>query len=148
MKSILDSTLNHQEIEKKLPHAGKMCLLHEVISADINSLKALAISHQDTDNPLRIKGKIAIVNGIEYAAQAMAVHGTLLSEQSDSPRSGYIATVRNIELKVPFFPENNSPLIIEVKQLMSDNNGFTYQFFISCEQEALISGKITVFLTL
>ena len=141
--------LNHNEIESRLPHSGNMSLLHEVIQADGNSLTALATSHLDIDNPLRLNGKIATVNGIEYAAQAMAVHGSLLS---DTPQAGYIATVRNIEIKVPCLPETKShetktPLVIEVQQLMSNDNGFTYQFHISCQQQSLISGKRTVFLT-
>jgi predicted hotdog family 3-hydroxylacyl-ACP dehydratase len=126
-----------------------MSLLHEVIQADDHSLTALANSHLDIDNPLRLEDKIATVNGIEYAAQAMAVHGSLLS---DTPQAGYIASVRNIEIKVPYLPEIKSPetqapLMIKVEQLMSNENGFTYQFHISCEQQLLISGKITVFLT-
>lgn len=152
MTSIPESKLNHQEIEQRLPHAGKMSLLHEVVNSDQKSLLATAISHLDADNPLRLKGKIAMINGIEYAAQAMAIHGSLLSEWSKpaelptSPQTGYIATVRNIDIKVPFVPETDSPLNVEVEQLMSDGNGFTYQFHISCEQQSLISGKITVFL--
>ena len=136
--------LNHNEIMSRLPHSGSMSLLHEVIQADDHSLTALANSHLDIDNPLRLEDKIATVNGIEYAAQAMAVHGSLLS---DAPQAGYIASVRNIEIKVPQLPETQAPLMIKVEQLMSNENGFTYQFHISCEQQLLISGKITVFLT-
>ncbi|MDX2507533.1 MAG: hydroxymyristoyl-ACP dehydratase [Gammaproteobacteria bacterium] len=143
MTSISNALLNKQDIEQRLPHAGKMSLLHKVIRSDQNSLTAQAISHMESDNPLRIEGKIAMVNGIEYAAQAMAVHGSLLSET----RAGYLATVRNIDIKVPYFPETGSPLIIAVQLLMSNDNGFTYQFHLSCEQQSLISGKITVFLT-
>ncbi len=125
-----------------------MCLLHEVIHSNDTSLTAIATSHLDADNPLRVNGTIASINGVEYAAQAMAVHGSLLS---DTAQSGYIATIRNIEIKTPFLSDNMSPtteaLIIKVEQLMSNENGFTYQFDITCEQESLISGKITVFLT-
>ena len=142
--SISDAPLNHKEIEQRLPHAGTMSLLNEVIEANSNSLTALAKSHLETNNPLRLNGKIATVNGIEYAAQAMAIHGSLLSDISPA---GYIAAVRNIDINVPFFPETDAPLIIEVQRLMSDKNGFSYQFYINCEQISLISGKITVFLT-
>ncbi len=141
---MIQTSLKHNEIESRLPHSGNMCLLHEVIQTDEYSLTALANSHLDIDNPLRLNGKIATVNGIEYAAQAMAVHGSLLS---DTPQAGYIASVRNIEIKVPQLPETKTPLLIEVELLMSNDNGFTYQFHISCGQQSLISGKITVFLT-
>lgn len=136
--------LNHFEIAQRLPHAGSMCLLNEVIQSDETSLIAQAISHRNIDHPLRIDGTISTINGIEYAAQAMAVHGSLLSEQA---QSGYIASVRNINILTPVLPEKEQPLVINVIQLMSNENGFTYQFDISCEQQSLISGKITVFLT-
>lgn len=140
--------LNASEIEQRLPHAGAMCLLHEVIATDSDSLTALATSHLNTDNPLRQGDKIATINGIEYAAQAMALHGSLLSSASpEAPQAGYIATVRNIEMITAFIPETGAPLLITVEQLMSDSNGFTYHFYIDCEQQRLISGKITVFLT-
>lgn len=145
MPSILSSALNHQQIEHYLPHAGNMSLLHTVSYADATQLKASAISHLDRDNPLRINNKLASVNGIEYAAQAMAIHGFLLSEQAEAQK-GYIATVRNIEIKTPFFPETEPLIDIEVQQLMSDSHGFTYQFHLSSGKKTLISGRITVFL--
>lgn len=147
-------TLNYQAIEKLLPHAGKMSLLNKVICADEKKLTATAISHKEHDNPLRINGTLSTLNGIEYAAQAMALHGALSAVYSGSkntPQSGYIVAVRNIEIKLPFFPENAGELIIDVEKLMSNDNGFTYQFQINAqlkqEQNELISGKITVFLT-
>ncbi|MCP3850830.1 MAG: hypothetical protein GY694_11430 [Gammaproteobacteria bacterium] len=119
-------TLNHTEIEQRLPHSGNMCLLHEVIQTDDTSLTALATSHLDSNNPLRLNDTISSVNGIEYAAQAMAVRGSLLY---DSPQAGYIATVRNIEIHKPFLiqphsstPLETSPLIIKVEQLMSNDS--------------------------
>lgn len=135
--------LNHQEIARLLPHSGKMCLLQQVIQTDEQSLTALASSHLEKDNPLRIDGKISSINGIEYAAQAMAVHGSL---RCGTIASGYIATVRNIQLHRPYLPEATAPLQIKVQQLMSNDNGFTYEFSLSSQQQAVISGKITVFL--
>jgi len=144
--------LNSQEIEQRLPHAGKMSLLDKVSYADLTVLKASASSYLNSDNPLRFNGKLASINGIEYAAQAMAIHSHLLSEakksgkgEQDATQTGYIATIRNVEINTPFFPETKAIIAIEVAQLMSDTNGFTYQFQISCEKKALISGKITIF---
>lgn len=139
--------LNHNEIEQRLPHSDNMSLLNEIIQFDKQSLTALAISHLDANNPLWQNGRINTVNGIEYAAQAMAVHGSLLSEKlSATPLTGYIATVRNIIIKVPQLPIEKTPLLINVEQLMSNEDGFTYQFHISCAQQSLILGRITVFL--
>ena len=147
--TLLNSALNRQEIEQRLPHAGKMSLLDTITHADQLTLSASAVSHLNNDNPLRLNNKLSSINGIEYAAQAMAIHGFLLSELKHteaSAQTAYIATVRNIDIVSPFFPENESVIKIEVEQLMSDTNGFTYQFHISGGKKVFISGKITVFL--
>jgi len=146
---LLNSDLNSQEIEQRLPHAGKMSLLDKVTHADRLTLSASAVSHLSSNNPLRLNHKLSSINGIEYAAQAMAIHGFLLSELKQteaSTQTRYIATIRNIDIFTPFFPETESVIKIEVEQLMSDTNGFTYQFHISDGKKALISGKITIFL--
>ncbi len=147
-KSLLSKPLTHEQIEQCLPHAGKMSLLGGIDYADVNKLRASASSHLKADNPLRSRGRIACINGIEYAAQAMAVHGYLLSktQSAGSVPKGYIATVRNVIIEQAFFPEHSATLDIEVVQLLADKNGFTYQFSLSYEQKALISGKITIFL--
>ena len=136
------------DLQTLLPHAGKMCLLGDIIKADETTLSATAISHLEKDNPLEIDGTIAMINGIEYAAQAMAVHGSLLAQYAHSDnmiQTGYLASVRNIQIKKPLFPA--TILFIEVELLMSNTHGFTYQFQINSEQEELISGKITIILT-
>jgi predicted hotdog family 3-hydroxylacyl-ACP dehydratase len=139
----MKSILNASEIEQCLPHAGKMSLLESVIETSQRHLKASAISHYQQDNPLLLNGQLSIIHGVEYAAQAMAVHGFLLS---DSRAKGYIATLRSINMSVRYFPNRTFPLMIEVEQLIRHKQGFTYQFIIHCEQTRLISGKITVFL--
>jgi predicted hotdog family 3-hydroxylacyl-ACP dehydratase len=137
------TNLSAIEIEQRLPHAGKMSLLNKIIIVDKYTLTAQAKNHLEPHNPLSIKGKINSINGIEYAAQAMALHGSLLSAKVSV---GYIASIRNIELKSPFFPKINEPLQIHVVKLMGNKTGFTYQFDVQCQQIELISGKITVFL--
>ena len=135
--------LTRKAIEERLPHSGNMCLLNRVIAANEQSLTAEAISHLDTSNPLIVDGRISAINGVEYAAQAMAIHGSLRSGKS---HAGYIATVRNIELNQEFLPQEQGSLLIQVEQLMSDDNGFSYQFQIHGHEQLILSGKITVFL--
>ena len=137
--------LTRQTIEERLPHSGNMCLLNRIIAANEQSLTAEAISHLDASNPLIVNGRISAINGVEYAAQAMAIHGSLRSGKS---HAGYIATVRNIELNQEFLPQKQGVLLIQVEQLMNDDNGFSYQFQIHCQDQLILSGRITVFLVL
>ena len=42
----------------------------------------------DPANPLRAEGRLGAAAGIEYAAQAMALHGSLLAGEGSAPRQG------------------------------------------------------------
>jgi predicted hotdog family 3-hydroxylacyl-ACP dehydratase len=71
--------LLHDAICARLPHAGRMCLLDRLESWDNESIVCVAVSHRDPGNPLRSHECLPAVGGVEYAAQAMALHGSLLA---------------------------------------------------------------------
>jgi len=71
--------LDRAWIESRIPHHGPMCLLDEVIGWDAERITCTSSSHRSADNPLRARGRLGIACGIEYAAQAMAVHGALIA---------------------------------------------------------------------
>ena len=64
------------EIATLIPHAGTMCLLDRVIAWDERAIACRSGAAIATpDNPLRAERPPRRACGIEYAAQAMAVHG-------------------------------------------------------------------------
>lgn len=69
--------LSRERIERLLPHRGAMCLLDEVIEWAPRSIRCAASSHRDPANPLRGPLGLSSMAGIEYGAQAMALHGAL-----------------------------------------------------------------------
>ena len=71
--------MNRDAICARLPHAGRMCLLERLAAWDSESIVCHATSHRDADNPLRSGGRLHAVTGVEYAAQAMVLHGSLLA---------------------------------------------------------------------
>jgi predicted hotdog family 3-hydroxylacyl-ACP dehydratase len=74
----------HDAICARLPHAGRMCLLDRLVAWDSESITCHASSHRDADNPLRSGGRLHAVAGVEYAAQAVALHGSLLAAHDAS----------------------------------------------------------------
>src|SRR6202012_731614 len=64
--------LGREQIAASIPHSGAMCLLDEVQAWDDTRIRCVATSHRDPHNPLRARGRLATICGIEYAAQAMA----------------------------------------------------------------------------
>ena len=69
--------MDRTQIATLIPHAGAMCLLDAVIAWDATTITCLASSHRTPTNPLAARGRLEVVCGVEYAAQAMAVHGAL-----------------------------------------------------------------------
>ena len=67
--------LNRPDIARLIPHAGRMVLLDGVLDWTAETLRARACSHRAPDNPLRRAGRLSVIAGIEYAAQATAIHG-------------------------------------------------------------------------
>jgi predicted hotdog family 3-hydroxylacyl-ACP dehydratase len=134
-----------EEIEALIPHAGRMCLLHAVLAWDGDHIRCLANSHRAADNPMRIDGELAGICGVEYAAQAMALHGRLaLQEQTSS--AGYLMSVRDVVCHVARMDEFDGDLVIEARRLMGDADGAVYGFSVSAGNALLLEGRAAVIL--
>jgi predicted hotdog family 3-hydroxylacyl-ACP dehydratase len=88
--------LNRVQIESRVPHAGAMCLLESVSDWDAVNIVCHA-SPPQTDHPLRHTGVVPSIAAVEYAAQAAAVHGSLL-DAADRPRAGMLVKLDEVEL--------------------------------------------------
>ena len=135
-------TLDHAAIQSLVPHAGAMCLLHEVLQADADSIRVRAVSHRDPANPLREGGVLPALCGVEYAAQAMAVHGSIHNE--NRIRSGMLAALRDVELKVERLDDIAEDLVIEAHCLLHESGHLLYRFEVRANNRELLQGRATV----
>ena len=125
-----------------------MCLLDYVEAWDEQRIQCRASSHRAADNPLRAYGRLGAVCGIEYAAQAMAVHGALLaSPDSPSARVGYLVSVRGIQLHVPRLDDIAADLLVEATCITRSENTILYQFSVSAAGRLLLDGRAAVVLS-
>jgi len=138
--------LDHAGIALCIPHKGAMCLLDAVVDWSKTAIFCRAFSHTDPGNPLRAVGRLGAANGIEYAAQAMAVHGALLAASSDVPRQGYLASVRGVQLHVARLDDLPGELNITAERLSGDGNHVLYQFALGHAGGCLLEGRATVVL--
>ena len=136
--------MNKDDICARIPHAGSMCLLERVEHWDENEIRCLAQSHGAPDNPLRSAERLAAVVAIEYAGQAIALHGGLLQDSDGPPRTGYLASVRNIVLARQRLDRCAGALQVQAKRLAGDRQGYLYEFDVACEGDSLVSGRIMV----
>jgi predicted hotdog family 3-hydroxylacyl-ACP dehydratase len=142
--------LDREQIARCIPHAGPMVLLDEVVHWDERALRARTASHVRADNPLRDAHGLHIACGIEYAAQAMALHGALRAAQAGEsqarPRAGLLASVRRVGFLARRLDEDSTPLIVEASLVSGDARVAVYDFVLSCSARILLSGRATVVL--
>lgn len=138
--------LDHAWIAAHIPHAGAMCVLDSVDAWDAERIRCTATSHRDPHNPLRAHGRLAAVCGIEYAAQAMAVHGALLGAHDARPRAGYLASVRNVDAFVDRLDIFAQPLTVDAQRVSGDGRSVLYGFALRCGERVLLSGRAAVML--
>ncbi len=129
-----------------------MCLLDHVASWDSERMIAIAHSHLQTGNPLRAHNRLGAANGIEYAAQAMAVHSALLAtslpgmQDMARPTAGFLASVRSTVLHVSRLDDIAEALQVEVTCTHSESNLILYQFSVRGldSQKPLLDGRATI----
>lgn len=139
--------LNKDALQELVPHTGAMCLLETVQSWDEHSIACRACSHRDAGNPLRRRGRLHAVCGIEYAVQAMAAHGGLLArERGMRPAAGFLAQVRDVEWRVERLDDIAADLVILAQRLIGGEDSSVYRFTISAGGVELASGRAAVFL--
>ena len=120
-----------------------MCLLDRVLHWDERSIRCSAISHRDPDNPLRVAGGLATLAGIEYAAQAAAVHGALLNATKE-PRNGVLAALKNVVTTREWLHDVIEEIVVETTLLHSDPSGGIFSFALVVATEPVLSGQFTL----
>ncbi|MBT9611733.1 MAG: hotdog family protein [Burkholderiales bacterium] len=139
--------LDHAWIARHIPHQGSMCLLDYVEAWDEQRIQCYASSHRAADNPLRANGRLGAACGIEYAAQAMAVHGALLAPpNSTGAKVGYLVSVRGTQLHVSRLDDIAADLLVEATCITRSENNILYQFSVSAAGVLLLEGRAAVVL--
>lgn len=135
--------LGRAEIAKLIPHQGAMCLLDEVLEWSEEAIVCRAASHRDPAHPLRSHGRLPAVVGVEYAAQAAAVHGGLLTK-SDAPAIGYLAGLRDVACSVERLDTEADDLRIQATRVAAEGGRLLYDFRIAAGGRELLRGRLTV----
>lgn len=140
-------------IEAHIPHRGRMCLLDEVLDWDVAGIRCRSTTHRAADHPLRAHGRLSAACGIEYAAQAMAVHGALITAASaDGSGPGYLASVRGVVLGTRWLDEVRADLICSAQRVAGDQDTIVYDFVLFEQGEdaaaarRLLSGRASIVL--
>jgi predicted hotdog family 3-hydroxylacyl-ACP dehydratase len=139
-------TLDRAAIEGLIPHAGSMCLLERVVRWDQESIVCRTRTQLDADNPLRVGGGVPVEAGIEYAAQAMAVHGGLGDRGAGPPRRGFVAVVNRVSWHCEWLDDEAGELCVHAQAQQGDDDSRQYAFRIERGERTLIEGAALVVL--
>ena len=142
-------TLDRTWIERHIPHQGNMCLLDEVVTWNPVRVQCRSSTHRDATNPLRSHDRLAAVCGIEYAAQAMAVHGALIASRITSSTqsatvAGFLASVRNVTLYADRLDDLEDDLVATAELVTGDEHTVLYDFSVSAGERVLLAGRATI----
>lgn len=138
--------IGRERIAALIPHAGAMCLLDGVLRWDPVSICCVSSRHRAADNPLRREGGLDAICGVEFAAQAMAVHGRLAGGLDETPRSGYLASLRDVTCRPERLDLLDQDLIITAERLMGNERQVIYRFAVHCAEVEMLSGRAAVVL--
>lgn len=136
-------------IAERIPHQGLMCLLSRVVSASPEGVVCTASSHRSPGNPMRLEGRLGAACGIEYAAQAMALHGALIADQRGAERSrmGLLVSIRAVSLHVPRLDDVEDDLTVTVLCEADNGDHCVYGFNLKASGRPLLEGRAMVILS-
>jgi len=134
--------LDRAWIEGHLPHQGRMSLLDEIVAVDETTVRAIARCHRDRDHPLRVRGELPAVCGIEFGAQAAAAHGAACAGTPSG--AGFLASVRAVTLHARRLDDIAGDLQVDAKQMAAGSAGVLYSFTVSGDGRLLVAGRVTV----
>lgn len=141
------ATLDRAGIAARIPHHGSMCLLERLERWSEAEIHCSTTTHRAPDNPLRSASGLLSVCAIEYAAQAMALHGGLMAPAGSTPRPGFLASVRGLRLTAARLDGIEGALRVRAERLAGDADQILYRFAVCDERDALLAeGRATVVL--
>jgi predicted hotdog family 3-hydroxylacyl-ACP dehydratase len=129
-----------------IPHHGDMVLLDRVLTWDAAHIRCASWSHRNPRHPLHRHGHLGILCGVEYAAQAMAVHGALIAGDGVRAPGGYLASLRSLSWSIDRLDLIADELLIEAERLHGEDNRVMYRFAIIGGGQTVLQGRAAVVL--
>jgi predicted hotdog family 3-hydroxylacyl-ACP dehydratase len=139
--------LDKSQLSALVPHAGSMCLLDAVEDWTTESIRCRSATHRDPLNPLRRNDALSSLHLVEYAAQAMAVHGALLAQ--GGPQAGMLGVLRDVRLHASRIDDLTGDLIVTATRRLARADGLIYEFVVEehgSPNRPLSEGRISVVL--
>ncbi len=130
-------------ISNLLPHSGEMVFIDRIVDWGDEFLKGAVRGDFLERNPLLVNGRMPALCCIEICAQAMALHGALISDEA--ARGGLLASLRNIKIHSRFLASEEAACTAEVHLIMKTAKSCAYEFCFMSDQDRVVEGQAGVF---
>lgn len=141
------TALDKAGIAARIPHAGTMCLLDRLLDWDATHIRCSTATHRDPAHPLRGAGVLRAPVAIEYASQAMALHGGLAAPPGTPPTPGFLASARGVKMHVARLDDVEGEITVHAEKLAGDGRQAMYRFALrDAGGRVLVEGRATVVL--
>jgi predicted hotdog family 3-hydroxylacyl-ACP dehydratase len=128
-----------------------MCLLDRMTWCGADAIECTATNHRDPRHPLRTSSGLLASATIEYAAQAMALHGAIrAADEGSTGGPGFLASARDVRLacwRLDDLPHADpDELVVRAERQAADTARILYAFRVRHGVQELASGRIAVVL--
>jgi predicted hotdog family 3-hydroxylacyl-ACP dehydratase len=127
------------EAFKRMPHAGPMRLIDQVVSADAVEILCIAQDHSMASYPLRFDGVLHPCALVELGAQAAAAHTSLFG--SGEAHTGLVLALQSVEVFVDRISDD-APLTVRAKQCQTLDDAARYQFEVIDGTGTVVTGDV------
>jgi predicted hotdog family 3-hydroxylacyl-ACP dehydratase len=128
-----------REALKRMPHAGPMRLIEEIVSADAEEILCIARDHRSASYPLRLDGVLHGCALVELGAQAAAAHTSLFG--ASGAHTGLVLAFGNVEV----FRDRvvgDEPLTARAERRQSLADAARYRFEVMDRHGKVVAGDI------
>lgn len=137
--------IDKEAIRRLVPHSGRMCLIDAVIAWDDAGIDCVTESHRDPNHPLIRDGILAALHGLEYGAQAAAIHGGLVARRDGrAPRPAWLGALKDVRLTVDRLDRVATPLAVTAHLLLRTGGSAIYRCRVAAAGSTLAEGRITI----
>ncbi len=141
------ATLDHAGIAQRVPHTGRMCLLHALLDWSPEHIVCSIHNHGDPQHPLRTGMGLLAPAALEYASQAMALHSALNAAPDAAARAGFLVSARGLSMQVQRLDNAAGPLHVRAVRQLGDQRQAMYSFELhDTHGSLLVEGRATVVL--
>jgi predicted hotdog family 3-hydroxylacyl-ACP dehydratase len=127
------------EAFKRMPHAGPMRLIDQIVSADASEILCVARDHGIASYPLRFDGALHPCALVELGAQAAAAHMSLFG--IGGAHTGLVLALQNVEVSVDRIADD-APLTVRAKQCQMLDDAARYQFEVIDGTGTVVTGEV------